>query len=117
MAKQWYLSVCRLRRPGKLGLISCRLRDSFHKQTKPLATLAQSVEQHFRKVKVPGSIPGGGSRIKTMPEFLNNPNSAILVGGAIIAVLSFFYITFKLFKVLFIIGLALIIFGLARFIV
>jgi len=52
-----------------------------------------------------------------MPEFLNNPNSAILVGGAIIAVLSFFYITFKLFKVLFIIGLALIIFGLARFIV
>lgn len=28
------------------------------------ATLAQLVEQHFRKVEVPGSIPGGGSRIK-----------------------------------------------------
>ena|GEM_PF-3792298 len=26
------------------------------------ATLAQLVEQHFRKVKVPGSNPGGGSK-------------------------------------------------------
>ena len=26
-----------------------------------LATLAQPVEQYFRKVEVPGSIPGGGS--------------------------------------------------------
>ena len=28
------------------------------------ATLAQLVEQHFRKVKVPGSNPGGGSMTK-----------------------------------------------------
>lgn len=28
------------------------------------ATLAQLVEQHFRKVEVPGSIPGGGSTTK-----------------------------------------------------
>ena len=29
----------------------------------PAATLAQPAEQHFCKVKVPGSIPGGGSEV------------------------------------------------------
>ena len=35
------------------------------------ATLAQLAEQHFRKVKVPGSNPGGGSRIR-LSYFIKN---------------------------------------------
>jgi hypothetical protein len=36
------------------------------------ATLAQLVEQHFRKVEVPGSNPGGGSKGITNGSF-NEP--------------------------------------------
>ncbi len=34
------------------------------------ATLAQLVEQHFCKVKVPGPNPGGGSSLKVMLVFV-----------------------------------------------